>query len=187
MGHFKAVRLPFKRWIAAQPYLRRLRAGPESGLDALFDAAYYRAKYRGPLPARTHFVIAGAFEGASPHPLFDTAFYLRKYPDVAASGVNPLFHYLLHGAEEGRKPHPLFQPDYYAAQLGPEPSGPSHPLLLLHFLAAHEGGANPHPLFDCRAYQLAHPGARGVNPLVDFVLRGPSPVAEGAQFGLGAA
>jgi len=180
-----------RRCIEARPYLRQLRAPPESGratgLATLFDAAYYRRSYRGPLPPLVHFIAAGAFEGANPHPLFDTAFYLRKYPDVAASGVNPLFHYLLHGAREGRKPHPLFQPDYYVAQC-PEAAG--HPLL--HFITAAgdddaEPQGNPHPLFDCRAYLRAHPEARGTNPLVDFVMQSRGPAGEGSQFGQSAA
>jgi hypothetical protein len=163
-----------KRRLGARPYLRQLRARPELGLGILFDAAYYRNQYHGPLPPLLHFTVAGAFEGANPHPWFDCAFYLRKYPDVAASGVNPLFHYLLHGAREGRKPHPLFQPDYYAAQLASTPGAepPAYPLL--HFLAAsggaYGGAARPHPLFDSRG-----------NP------NGCSPVAEGSAFGQGAA
>jgi hypothetical protein len=157
VGFFTAV----KRWSGARPYLRELRARRELGFPILFDAAYYRTKYRGPLPPLLHFIVAGAFEGRDPHPLFDTAFYLRKYADVADSGVNPLFHYLLHGAAEGRKPHPLFEPAYYTAQC---PAAASQPLL--HFLrTGGESCAQPHPLFDRRAYL---PG---------------SAVTEGTQFG----
>jgi hypothetical protein len=36
--------------------------------------------------------------------LFDAAWYRRKYVDVAASGMEPVFHYLRHGAVEGRVP-----------------------------------------------------------------------------------
>lgn len=35
---------------------------------------------------------------------FDAAWYLRAYPDVAASGANPARHYRLHGRAEGRLP-----------------------------------------------------------------------------------
>ena len=34
--------------------------------------------------------------------LFDGEAYLKLYPDVAATGMNPLLHYLLHGIDEGR-------------------------------------------------------------------------------------
>jgi hypothetical protein len=35
--------------------------------------------------------------------LFDAPAYLRRYPDVAASGMDPLGHYLRHGMGEGRE------------------------------------------------------------------------------------
>jgi hypothetical protein len=183
MGFLNAMKRPLQpvtRSFSAWRYLRRLRERPELGLDVLFDAAYYRSFYRGRLPPLMHFIIAGAYQGANPHPLFDSAFYLGKYPDLAASGVNPLLHYLLHGAAEGRKPHPLFQPSYYLEQISPA-STPAQPLL--HFLAA-ENPANPHPLFDCRAYRDAYPEAASKNPLVDFVKRGGTAATEGGQLGL---
>jgi hypothetical protein len=31
---------------------------------------------------------------------FDRAWYMKKYPDVAASGMDPLTHYLNHGTTE---------------------------------------------------------------------------------------
>ena len=39
---------------------------------------------------------------------FDAAQYLRRYPDVAASGMHPLWHYLRYGIREGRG---IFKPD----------------------------------------------------------------------------
>jgi len=39
---------------------------------------------------------------ANPHPSFDTRYYLKKNPDVAQSGMNPLIHYVVHGQAEGR-------------------------------------------------------------------------------------
>jgi hypothetical protein len=33
---------------------------------------------------------------------FDTGDCLAHYPDVAASGADPLIHYLQHGVHEGR-------------------------------------------------------------------------------------
>ncbi len=174
-----------QRWFRARPYLHALRARPELGFATLFDPGHYRIQYRGPLPPLLHFIVSGAFTGRNPHPLFDTAFYMRKYPEVAASGVNPLFHYLLHGAAEGRKPHPLFEPEYYAAQCSD--GSPAQPLL--DFLkTGGDSRAQPHPLFDGRGYWRGHPQAkpdprrRDPNPLVDFVYRGPSPVTEGVQF-----
>jgi hypothetical protein len=40
--------------------------------------------------------------------LFDADWYLRQYPDIAASKVDPVVHYLGYGASEGRDPGPGF-------------------------------------------------------------------------------
>lgn len=40
--------------------------------------------------------------------LFDGGWYLRQYPDVAASGLDPVLHYVRHGEREGRKPSAQF-------------------------------------------------------------------------------
>ena len=102
--------------------------------------------------------------GSAGRAIFDDPFYLRKYPDVAASGMNPLRHYLRHGMAEHRKPNPLFEPHYYMA-IFPE----SAPDPLLHFLRRTDfQGVRTHPLFDCEAYLRAHPDCRE-NPLAHYV------------------
>lgn len=40
-----------------------------------------------------------------PLPDFDPDFYLKQYPDVAKSKMDPAEHYLQHGQHEGRMPH----------------------------------------------------------------------------------
>ncbi|GAA3712714.1 hypothetical protein GCM10022421_19980 [Oceanisphaera sediminis] len=45
--------------------------------------------------------------------LFDAAWYLRRYPDVAAAGMDPWLHYLRHGYKEGRDPGPGFSGSGY--------------------------------------------------------------------------
>jgi FkbM family methyltransferase len=45
--------------------------------------------------------------------LFDGAWYLREYPDVAATSVDPVLHYLQCGAQEGRNPSPQFDTRWY--------------------------------------------------------------------------
>ena len=47
----------------------------------------------------------GLVKDATPTPSFDTVFYLRSNPDVAAASLNPLVHFVLHGRREGRLPH----------------------------------------------------------------------------------
>jgi hypothetical protein len=112
--------------------------------------------------------------------LFDRDFYLHKYPDVAAAGVNPLRHYLEHGAEEGRKPHALFDHDFYLLCC-PEARDAAEPSIL-HFLKQTVPRGNPHPLFDCESYLHAHPQAemQKINPLVHYV-RNPPVEAEGSR------
>ncbi|HLZ72646.1 MAG TPA: hypothetical protein VKV26_22290 [Dehalococcoidia bacterium] len=60
-----------------------------------------------------HFVAGGGSGGLAPHPLFESAAYLRANPDVAAAGMNPLTHYLRYGFREGRGPGRLFNPRFY--------------------------------------------------------------------------
>ena len=44
----------------------------------------------------------GAAEDLDPSRSFSTRSYLLNYPDIAASGANPLVHYIEHGQAEGR-------------------------------------------------------------------------------------
>src|SRR5688572_23139196 len=46
-------------------------------------------------------------------PLFDGDWYVRKYTDVAAAGVDPAWHYITLGWREGRDPGPLFSTKAY--------------------------------------------------------------------------
>ncbi len=45
--------------------------------------------------------------------LFDADFYNEAYPDVKASGMQPVNHYVLYGAQEGRLPRKDFDPQSY--------------------------------------------------------------------------
>ena len=46
-------------------------------------------------------------------PLFDANWYLRKYPDVANAGMDPLIHYMNYGSQEGRNPSKDFDTGWY--------------------------------------------------------------------------
>jgi hypothetical protein len=112
--------------------------------------------------------------------LFDPAFYLKKYPDVAESGMNPMLHYSLHGAAERRKPHPLFDPDYYLLRCPEVKTSGSDPLM--HFLRSRgEECCSPHPLFDCQAYLRENAGARDVNPVLHYLVSQRPPSKECIQ------
>ena len=45
--------------------------------------------------------------------LFDAGAYLRRYPDVASRGADPIVHYVRCGAAEGRDPGPFFDTRFY--------------------------------------------------------------------------
>ena len=69
--------------------------------------------------------------------LFDEAWYLAEYGDVAQAGMDPVKHYLRYGAAEGRNPSPEFDtlfylkanPDVADAQMNP----------LVHFIRFGQG------------------------------------------------
>ena len=185
-----------RRVVSLAPYWRQLTG---SALKTLFDADYYEsAGLRHPL---LHFLLQGAYQGRQPHPLFDPAFYLRKYPDVAAAGVNPLCHYLKYGAAESRQPHPLFDPRFYLDRNPDVRRASVNPLV--HYVR--HGAAEdrkPLPLFEPNHYRnscaealgpgqnlLAHflesgAGAASPHPLFDceaYLNAHPDATAQGAN------
>lgn len=48
--------------------------------------------------------------------LFDRDWYLATYPDVAQTGMDPMWHFLKYGLDWGRRPGPGFEPDHYKAR-----------------------------------------------------------------------
>src|SRR6185312_1096991 len=182
--------MALKRLLQVAPYVGvlPLRAGAMPAI--FFDSKFYRATNSGSaakISPLLHFIVAGAFDGRKPHPLFDPAFYLERYPDVRKTGVNPLLHFLRYGAAEGRKPHPLFQPDYYLKRCTEAKKSGGNPLA--HFLRSRpEDCISPHLLFDCEHYRRYHPdlAVRRINPLVHYALtaRQSDAAVEGmCQFG----
>lgn len=105
--------------------------------------------------------------------LFDARFYLSQYPDVAASGADPLNHYLVHGAAERRAPHVLFDANFYLDTNPDVASTGINPLV--HYLR--EGATqrrDPHPLFDTVFYLANNPGValEGATPLEHYISTG---------------
>ena len=89
--------------------------------------------------------------------LFDAAWYLRTYPDVAQAGLDPLAHFLAHPGER-RDPNPRFDSKAHAAERGLAPDV----LALADYL---EGGA--WRTGAGRAFIARHPAIaiKGVTPL----------------------
>ena len=92
----------------------------------------------------------------TPSLLFDEAWYLARYPDAAASDLEPLSYYLDVGDAAGHFPHPLFDADFYSEQ---------HPDLareggarLRHYVDVGEkSGSWPSRFFDPRFYREQNP------------------------------
>ena len=106
-SHSTAISSPADAHVGPAVIEHDIRTIRESGL---FDDTFYRAnnpEFPPEVDAVRHFVETGAREGRIPNRIFDPAFYLAKYPDVAASGQNPLVHYILFGEKEGRSPGDL--------------------------------------------------------------------------------
>jgi hypothetical protein len=66
-------------------------------------------------------------QGLRPHRFFDPVWYLEQYPDVRATGVEPLSHYLQWGWRQDRQPNASLDPLAYRAQHGL--SGDANPLV----------------------------------------------------------
>ncbi|WP_375462248.1 rhamnan synthesis F family protein, partial [uncultured Enterovirga sp.] len=117
-----------------------------------------------------HYLVWGAARGLNPHPLFSTRWYLRKYPDIAEHGENPLVHYVKHGSKEKRTPGPLLSTDWYLKKLRDERSNGMNPLAyyLLHGQFRHD---SPTPLFNPDWYIATYPevSASRLDPFMHFM------------------
>lgn len=85
----------------------------------IFDENWYRSQFRLGLfgiPPLHHYRLYGWRVRKSPHPLFNTGFYLESRPDVRLAGIDPLSHFVQHGWRESSNPHPLFDVEFYLSQ-----------------------------------------------------------------------
>jgi hypothetical protein len=106
--------------ITGSPFWRNvlLPLDKPTGVPPLFDTAFYLRQPGLDLQRLTplgHYVLVGAGEGRNPHPLFNTAWYLTRNPEVVASGANPLLHFVNSGGAKGRSPHPAVPAAWYRA------------------------------------------------------------------------
>ena len=83
--------------------------------------------------------------------LFDPAWYLRLYPDVAAAGVDPLLHYVTAGAAEGRFPGPGFDVTWYLGET-PEAGAPGTNPILHYLRTGRALGRTPKALDEGQAF-----------------------------------
>ena len=79
-------------------------------LFSRFPAKYISYKVKDSAEATE--IIKG-YKAIRKNNLFDDGFYLKKYPKVKASGMNPLLHYIFYGFSEGKKPNENFDGVFY--------------------------------------------------------------------------
>lgn len=92
------------------------------------------------------------------YPLFDPDWYLRKNPDVAQAGLNPLTHFMQIGAREGRNPSPLFDVHWYRERYPDVARSGVNPLV--HYVEdGARSGRSPSALFDAPWYLKEYPDA----------------------------
>ncbi len=159
--------------LRAHSLLRRQEG--QIGADPMFDVAHYCRQDpaiagSGWSPLR-HYLLRGRFQGLSPHPLFDPAWYRSAYPDIG--GQDPLTHYILHGRAADRQPNAFFDPVWYRQQ-HPDAAAPGQDPLL-HFMQA--GAArryDPSASFQLGAYLDRYPdvAASLANPLAHYLRQG---------------
>jgi GT2 family glycosyltransferase len=102
--------------------------------------------------------------------IFDPAFYLSEYPDVAHAGMDALEHYLEHGGFEGRNPNAWFDSEWYFQSNKDLTERSINPLLHYMNWGAPEG-RDPSPNFDAAYYITAYKDA-AANPLRHYMLYG---------------
>lgn len=179
---------PFEAWIEAGRPAAKSRNAPASAdadptphrqlMNLIFDSDFY-AEQAGHLLAPTddpldHYLAAGWRLGLNPSRLFDTAWYLARYPDAMDGELAPLLHFVINGHHGLHDPHPLFDSRWYAERY-PDVADTGE-IPLVHYLnfGAREG-RSPGPLFDAAAYERSYPdvvtGAQGA--LMHFLTRWP--------------
>jgi GT2 family glycosyltransferase len=94
---------------------------------------------------------------------FDASYYLRRYPDVAAAGIDPVIHYVDYGAQEKRNPSPYFNTANYLLETTDVLTGGINPLE--HYLRYGR----------CNGKSPGRPCAPGVLPVVEKVAPSPPP------------
>lgn len=167
--------------------------------SGFFDEDYYHTMYDldEKDDAIVHFLKIGVYKNYNPSDSFSTDFYLKRYPDVKKSGMNPLVHYIKYGVNEGRIPKflsdseiielnitspymadnylrilysGLFDEKYYCNKY--HLTNDMNPIV--HYLKfGSSKGYNPSPSFDVNYYLENNPQAKdsGIDPFVFFIMQ----------------
>jgi lipopolysaccharide biosynthesis protein/GT2 family glycosyltransferase/SAM-dependent methyltransferase len=102
---WRATRI-FRQALSPYPRLRR-------NIKRALRLVWWTATFQLPQKLRARRRLLKDRELIAGSPLFDAAWYLAHYPDVAAAAWDPALHYALHGATERRDPGPKFDAGWY--------------------------------------------------------------------------
>ncbi len=102
--------------------------------------------------------------------LFDADWYLATYPEVAASGIDPITDYLTAGVAQGRDPNAVFSTSWYLATYADVRDSGMNPLLHYAESGADEG-RSAGPKFDTAYYLAENPeiASSGLHPLLHYL------------------
>ena len=122
-------------WRATSPLRKIARRVPERLRDKAADAAkvaFWAMTFRLRRGLAYRARVRHGLALVSATALFDPNWYLARYPDVAATGMDPALHFVLRGGAEGRDPSASFDAKEYLARY---PDVAAHGLSpLLHYL-----------------------------------------------------
>ena len=108
---------------------------------------------------------------------FDAAWYLRRYPDVAAAAMDPLQHFVESGCREGRFPNPIFDTDWYVSEYLP---GDARTNALLDYVdRGWRRGRRPTPWLDPAWYRARAGLAASLDPMAHYLAAGRAAIAPG--------
>ena len=113
---------------------------------------------------------AGLKSGSVAFQLIDSAWYLERYPDVAAAGGQAYEHFMSTGWAEGRWPNFLFDTEWLLTQNPDLENSGMNPLTHYARIGWREN-RNPHPLFDTKWYLESNVDVAeaGIHPLAHFL------------------
>ena len=112
--------------------------------------------------------------------LLDSEYYLRRNPDVAAAGMEPVVHYVRRGASELRSPGPFFSTRWYLEQYPDVRESGKNPLH--HYIVhGHAEGRRPLPpnsaFSDSDVERELAAGGPAFGPIAPNDAGGPAPHA----------
>jgi glycosyltransferase involved in cell wall biosynthesis len=103
-------------WRAAYPLRQLIRRVPNASriVRQAIRIVWWTVSFQLPRRLRDRMAESDRVRAVASSPFFDRDWYLRKYPDIAASGMDPALHYVRYGGAEHRSPGPNFDANWYA-------------------------------------------------------------------------